>query len=331
MKPTLEEAEKILTSYPINVTKLKVFQGEEGDKKALWRISSPQGEFLLKRSHYPLEKILFSIYGQMYILAKGARVPPIILNTDGLPYVNRDGIVYIVYKWFPEARNPDFRQKNDLKQTLITLGQFHHACEGYIPPVHCSEKWRTGSGTRDYEKMNHRFIQLNQNPDKTKSKYGSVVLEYLPKAIERGQQVIYKLHKLGFDQAILSVHKKRLLTHEDFGEPNALIVHSKGYVIDMDGLAYNLPTRELAKIMIKGLRKHGIDEQQFHRMLKWYCEENLLSSKDKEIMLLEMSFPHQFMRLINNAHKKGGASERDFAHVVQFEEEKSKLLKRIEL
>ncbi len=325
-----EEAKRILPSYPLQVTKLKLFQGE-GSKKALWRISSPQGEYLLKRSHYPPEKILFSIYGQLHCLEKGARVPAIMKTKDGLPYVNNNGTVYIIYEWFPNARNPVFAQKEELKQTVIALAQFHRTLEGYIPPVVCNEKWRIGKGTRGYEKSINRMFELLQTLKKNKSNNYKHLIDYLPVAINQSKQILDNLNQTGFDEAIHTVRTRRLLTHEDFGAPNALIVDQKGYVIDIDGLAYNLPSRELAKIIIKGIRKQGFKVDTVKKIIKWYEQENPLTQQEMEIMLLEMSFPHQFIRIINSDLRDGMISIRNYSKVIEFEDRKRNLLASVQL
>lgn len=325
-----EEARSVLPYYPLHVTSLRLLQGE-GDKKALWHISSSQGEFVLKRSHYPLDRILFSIYGQLYILERGAKVPPILKTTDGLPYVNKHGTIYIMYTWFPNARNPDFSQNEDLKQTLITLAKFHRTLEGYVPPVQCYEKWRIGKGVRGYEKTINQMMQIYKEFKKDKSNNKPIVVDYFPTIIDESKQIVNQLQLARFDEAIYNVRKRRRLTHEDFGEPNALIVKQQGYVIDIDGLAYNLPSRELARIILKGIRKQGFKTSSVQQIIDWYGQENPFSRQELEIMLLEMSFPNQFLRLLNSDIRNGNISARDYAKVFEFEEKKRHLLAKIQL
>lgn len=325
-----DEANRVLPAYPLRVHHINILQGE-GSRKALWRVSSAQGEYLLKRSHYPLEKILFSIYAQLFVLKKGTRVPPILRAYDGLPYVHLDGTTYIVYKWLPEARNPDFAQKEDLKQTIIALGQFHKSLEGYIPPIACEENWREGKGTADYIKLIRHLNRLSVTFKKEKKGNYANIIEYFPKVIHRSEKLLERLQEVGFDSIIEEVRQRRLLTHEDFGAPNALIVRDTGYVIDIDGLAYNLPSRDLGRVILKGMRKQGMKESQIQQMIRWYDSENRLTKQEQEIMLLEMSFPHQLLRVAHSDLREGNISSKKYQRVIEFEDLKYSLLSRMKL
>ncbi len=328
MNKLYEEANRVLEEYPLKAKSLQVLSGE-GSRKALWHVATSQGEYVLKRSHYPLEKILFSIYGQLYILDKGARVPPMIMTRDGLPYVNKDDTIYMMYQWFPEARNPVFTQKEDLKQTLMALALFHRTLEGYIPPVECNKNWSVGKGTHTYEKMINRMIEVNTLGKKDQLGTKNQLFEFLPKTIERSMKIVERLKQTGLDDAIQEVHDRRLLTHEDFGEPNALILGNNGYVIDIDGLAYNLPSRDLARIIIKAIRKQGVSARNIQKMIDWYELENPLYKREKEILFLEMAFPSQFLRILHSDLRDGKMTVRNYSKVIAFEEKKRTLLQQL--
>lgn len=325
MKQLFAEAQQVLGSYPFSSARLRILSAE-GSRKALWHVATSEGEYVLKRSHYPLAKILFSIHGQLYAIKNGARVPPIIMTKDDLPYTLHEDKVYMLYQWFPEARNPIFTQKEDLKQTLNALALFHRALEGYVPPVDCLESWRVRKGTHSYEKSIQRMIEINALSKQETVSARNPIFAYLPKAIVRAIKVVERLKKAGLDDVIQEVHSRRLLTHEDFGEPNALMIGQKGYVIDIDGLSYNLPSRDLGKIITRGIRRRGLTVNEVEQIVDWYSLEYPLSKTDREILYLETLFPMQILRVLHKDLKEGPITTKNYAKVVEFEERKRALL-----
>jgi CotS family spore coat protein len=327
----LKEATTILQKYPYEIKDIEVIQGE-GERKALWKVNTQKGEIALKRSHYPLEKLLFSVYGHIYVLERGARVPQVILSKEKLPYVKTGNTVYTAYQWFPNSRNPDFNVKDDLKETVKALALFHQASKGYVPPVSCKEKWRMGKGIKTYQDLYKEITDMQENIKGLKDERRTLLLNYIPRTQKLIEDAVRQLEILEYDKVLYMARKQRYLTHEDFGEPNALMVGNKGYVIDVDGMAYNLPTRELQKMIIKGFRKHGMNGGLLKEIVSWYEGENPLSSEQKKIMLIEMSIPSHLFRFIRAMLYKGeDVSVRELAKVIEHENQKESVLQNIRL
>ncbi|MCF6093322.1 CotS family spore coat protein [Microaerobacter geothermalis] len=325
----LEEGKKVFEHFPYNMKHIRVIQGE-GSRKILWKVSTNQGDIALKRSHYPLEKLLFSIYGQMYVLDKGARVPRVLKSKKNIPYVQVGERVYTAYNWFRNSRNPNFQNKLEFRETIRGLALFHKTSEGYVPPVQCEEKWRLGKGIRSYQSLYQDVGAMVEEVKGLSEECKKAVGNYLPSSLRILEVAIKKLEEVGYDKLLKKAREKRNLTHEDFGEPNALMVGNKGYVIDLDGMAYNLPIRELQKMIIKGFRKHGINENLFKEIVSYYEQENPLSTELKKVMVIEMMIPSHLFRVLRTMIGKGeSVSPRTLEKIIQFEKQKQNVLENI--
>jgi CotS family spore coat protein len=328
----LHEGEVIFQSFPYQMKDIELIKGDGGSRKAVWKVTTPKGEFALKRSHYPLEKLLFSIYAQRYVHEKGARVPKVLNANDNKPYVNKSGIIYMAYPWLPNSRNPDFAIQDDLRETLKGLALFHRASEGYVPPVTCNENWLLDKGMVSYHTLYQEALNMYEQAKGLGDERKKVLLQYLPYSFQLIEDAIWQLERAGYEQVLRMAREKRFLTHEDFGPPNALMAGNKGYVIDMDGTAYNLPIRDFQKIAFQMFKKHGINSTDLRQMISWYEQESPLSWEQKKIMIAEMTIPTYFFGVLRAMLSgRRNISARKIDEVIQFEKSKEAVLRDIRL
>lgn len=73
-----------------------------------------------------------------------------------------------------------------------------------------------------------------------------------------------------------------VLCHQDYGKGNALLTKEGVYVIDLDGVTFDLPCRDLRKIIGKTSENRGYWHESFiFDILNWYSKINPLLPEEK--------------------------------------------------
>ena len=77
--------------------------------------------------------------------------------------------------------------------------------------------------------------------------------------------------------------KESCLCHQDFGTGNVMLSKEDGIVIDLDSVTYDLPTRDLRKIIGKRMMKlNDFSIKNIETILKFYETNNILSPDTKK-------------------------------------------------
>ena len=99
--------------------------------------------------------------------------------------------------------------------------------------------------------------------------------------------------------------ERSALCHQDYGEGNAILKEDTVYILDLDGITYDLPVRDLRKIIGKRMEKLGRwDKKLIEDIMLWYEKNNKLSSEEKNLLKIDLLFPHRFFGTVKNLFKK---------------------------
>jgi spore coat protein I len=92
-----------------------------------------------------------------------------------------------------------------------------------------------------------------------------------------------------------------VLCHQDYGKGNALLTPGGVWILDMDGVTFELAARDLRKIIHKTTENHGKwDEGTMKEILSWYEKGNVLSMEEKQMVYIDTLFPHSFFGTVKN-------------------------------
>ena len=103
-----------------------------------------------------------------------------------------------------------------------------------------------------------------------------------------------------------------------------MLSEGKGIVIDLDSVTYDLPARDLRKILVKRMLKlNDFSINSFETILKYYELNNILSMDQREVLKIDLMFPHLFFGLIKNLHKNLKPVSNDrISSIANFEQNK---------
>jgi spore coat protein I len=286
-------AEYIIGSWDVQVDRIEVIQG--GQMALVWKIHTSNGPVCLKRIHRPEKKALFSINAQNYLAEKGARVPGIIRNKQNDLFTKQGPFLFVLYDWI-EGGVFDLAVDPDLEVVMKGLAEFHLWSEGYHPPEGIPVFKKLGRWPNHYikrcQQMESWKIIAQNTPD---NPFSQLYLQEIDYFIEQGRQTLDRLMKSKYVPWIEEQSANPTLCHQDYGAGNTVLGNDgKIWVIDLDTVSYDLPIRDLRKMIIPLLDTTGVwDEARFQLMMNAYESVNPLTSEQKEVMYIDMLFPYE--------------------------------------
>lgn len=321
-------AKKVLLKYKIMPENLKMMQSK--GLKTLWKLMYKNTPLCLKRLNHSLEQSLFSVNAQIYIFNNGGNVPKVYANAKGNPITEYNGEFFVLYSWV-HGRDMNLDDPIDLALALRSLSKFHADSIGYEPPTTAKISSKLGNWPRQYESMKNRMLKIKeickQNPNIPS--YSSYINNVDP-IIEICNKALRFIDGSPYSDLCNIEQKESCLCHQDFGTGNVMLSKKLSTVIDLDGVTYDLPARDLRKIIGKRMLKfNDYSIKNIETILKCYETNIILSPKHKEVLKIDLMFPHWFFGLIKSIHKSDALINSDkISSIAKFEQNKFSVLQR---
>lgn len=84
---------------------------------------------------------------------------------------------------------------------------------------------------------------------------------------------------------------------QDYGWSNGQIGDGGVWIIDLDGVAYDLPIRDLRKLITSTMDDMGVwDTTWMKGMIDAYSQANPIESELMQVLLVDMSLPNEFYK-----------------------------------
>ncbi|MBM7704376.1 CotS family spore coat protein [Metabacillus iocasae] len=324
-------AEAMMVNWDLSVDRIEVIQGAQ--MGIVWKVFTSNGDaFCLKRIYRPEKKALFSIYAQNYLAKKGTKVPGIIPNKFGELYSKHDPFLFVVYEWI-EGRPFELTANEDLEFIMKGLANFHLDSIGYQPPPGIPIFTKLGRWPNHYIKRCQQMETwkqiAQQMPDDS---FSQLYLAEVDPFIAEGKETLQLLLNSGYHEWVNSIKHTPNLCHQDYGTGNSLLgPNGDIWVIDLDTVSFELPIRDIRKMIIPLLDTTGTwDDQTFNIMIDAYESVSPLTAEQKKIMFIDMLFPHQLYAVIRERFvRKTPLLGEKLSAAFEYEQIKSKALRNL--
>jgi spore coat protein I len=303
VKVLTELADSVLMEYGITPHQVQIIQNK--GLKTLWKFSHNGETMCLKRLRHTEDKALFSVNAQIFIHNNGGKVPRVILNKKGSAITPHGGQVFVLYGWI-DGRDLNFDNPEDLRLAVEGLARVHQASIGYKPPEGARVSSKLGKWPGQYQSMRTNLAEWKEASLQNKqSQAHESFLQHVDSVLEIADTAISALNKSPYD-AFVSLEQERYpLCHQDYGKGNALLKGRDVYVLDLDGATYDLAVRDLRKIIGKQSEDGGgWSKDRIDRIVGWYEGGRKLSDQEKEILAVDLLFPHWFFAEVKDIFKK---------------------------
>ncbi|NLD50083.1 MAG: CotS family spore coat protein, partial [Clostridiaceae bacterium] len=255
---------------------------------------------------HTFDKALFSVHAQDYAKKSGGRVPEVLRDKSDNLIVNYNEQLFVLYEWLI-GRDLEFGNKEDLRRAVAGLADFHAATKGYKAPNNARVSTKLGKWPDQYSSMKNKLINWKETARENSSiQCYDVYLKYVEDMVELSESALRLLKKSSYCDLTSDASSSVVLCHQDYGKGNALLVNNDVYVIDLDGVTFDHPVRDLRKIIGKLAENKGIwDLTSISDILGWYREFNPLDKKEEELLYIDLLYPHWFYGLVKNMFLNG--------------------------
>ncbi|WEK53132.1 MAG: CotS family spore coat protein [Candidatus Cohnella colombiensis] len=298
--PEVEEiAQRVIEQYEMSVSSMTLITSKPDKGGAIWRIETDHGPRSLKVLHREPRRSLYSVYAQQYLVEQGARVPALIKTKNGQIYTEAGGKLWIVTDWIELTP----ASKVDLEGAMALvygLGEFHAHTRGYIPPETATKSSRIYKWPKHYAKM---IEKMGWFRDIARAYPETIGSERLLAEVEQFEQQAREAYARFIDSPYELMTSKGEphwgLVHQDYGWSNGQMGPDGIWVIDLDGVSYDFPIRDLRKLITSTMDDMGVwDTVWIRGMIQAYHEANPLNRETFVLLLNDMSFPNEFYKHI---------------------------------
>jgi len=290
-------AEQVMKQYDMSVTSRTLITSKPDKGGAIWRIETNKGPRSLKLLHRNPERSLFSVGLQEYVVRQGARVPALIPAKDGKLFVEMGGKLWIVTDWISliPATKVDLVGAQEL---CYGLGEFHRHTKGYLPPFGAKNSSRLFRWPNYYQKVVKKIGWMREMAKAYRDTVASpsilaVVDQYERQAVE----ALERLRASAYPRMVAMGEPHWGLVHQDYGWSNGQNGPGGLWVIDLDGVSYDLPFRDLRKLITSTMDDMGVWDLTWMRgMIDAYHQANPLDAESYEVLLIDMAVPNEFYK-----------------------------------
>lgn len=290
-------AQLVMEHYDMEIYTKTLITSKPDKGGAIWKIETNKGPRSLKLLHRKPIRSLFSVGAQDYVVKNGGRVPELIQTKEGALYVEKGGKLWIVTDWI-EFLTPASKDLSGAQALCYGLGEFHRHTRGYTPPVGSQKASRLFRWPAYYQKIITK-IGWFRNVAKAYSDIpSSQALLSVIDIFERQALDALSLLEQPFYAQMLSMGEEYWgLVHQDYGWSNGQLGTGGLWVIDLDGVAYDLPIRDLRKLISSSMDDLGRwDVPWIQGMISAYHDANPIDKETYEILLNDLAFPNEFYK-----------------------------------
>ncbi|MFG0216329.1 CotS family spore coat protein [Brevibacillus porteri] len=290
-------ADEVIKEYDMSVKSRTLITSKPDKGGAIWRIETDKGPRSLKVLHRTPERSLYSVAFQEYVVKQGARVPALIPARNGSLFVEKGGKLWIVTDWI--ALQP--ATKVDLvgaQELCYGLGEFHRHSKGYIPPAGAKNSSRLYRWPNHYQKIAKKIGWMREVAKAySETPTSKSILAVVDHYEQQAWAALEKLKTSAYPKMIKMGEAHWGLVHQDYGWSNGQNGPGGLWVIDLDGVSYDLPFRDLRKLITSTMDDMGVWDVTWMRgMIEAYHKANPLDRESFEVLLNDMAVPNEFYK-----------------------------------
>ncbi|MDZ5473692.1 CotS family spore coat protein [Bacillus sp. 31A1R] len=332
-----ELAYEVVKSYDFAVRDMQVMATKPFKGGAIWKLETTKGPKSLKLLHRRPSRSLFSLAAQEYLVeVKKARVPSIVQSKSGSNFVERGGKLWFVAEWIVPLE-PVNDNLEGAKLLCHALGEFHYLTSGYKPPKQAEISSRLYKWPKNYQKVIEKLDWFRQILTLyTELPASNIIMSHLDFYEKQAKNSLERLNNSPYSELVKKGNVYWGLAHQDYGWSNAQMGPNGMWVIDLDGVSYDLPIRDLSKLItgaMSGLAQW--DSTWVREMIQSYHEARPIPPELYEVLMIDLSLPNEFYKNIKHMiYDPELFLDEDLKSIVesivQLEDSKWKVLKEIE-
>jgi CotS family spore coat protein len=290
----------VINNYNIKVHNKRLITSKPDKGGAIWKIETNKGTHSLKLLHRHPARSLFSIGAQDYLFRHGARVPAFVPTKSGKLYTEVGRKLWIINKWIKPLAQATKINIEGAQKLCYGLGEFHKLSRGYIPPQGAESASRLTRWPDHYRKIIMKigwFRTLAQNYKNAPA--SAILLSVVDKFENQAREALVRLESSPYAKLAAQGEQYWGIVHQDYGWSNGQLGPGGVWIIDLDGVAFDLPIRDLRKLITSTMDDLGEWNMKWIKgMLNAYHKANPIKPELFEVLLIDMAMPNEFYKHI---------------------------------
>ena len=291
-------AEEVLKHYNLSVKSMTCITTKSDKGGAIWKLETDSGPKSLKLLHRRPTRSMFSLGAQEYLVdVQKANVPPLVKTKDGENYLVVGGKCWFVAEWI-EPLFPVTKDLEGAKHLCRALGEFHRLSQGYVPPAKSELPSRLYKWPKNYQKVIEKMDWFRNLANAYSEMPASpLLLSVVDQFEDQAKRGLEALNQSSYHELTQLGNEAWGLVHQDYGWSNGQMGENGMWVIDLDGVAYDIPIRDLRKLITGTMADlYKWDVTWVREMIKAYHEANPISKELYEILMIDLAMPNEFYK-----------------------------------
>jgi len=301
----MEDIKEVLKNYDIEVLNIKT-ESYKG-KKGVWWIETPKGKKILKQQAYSSRTLEFIIAAVEYLISNGIHIPEINKTKQGEKYILFNKTCFVLSEAI-EGKNLDYGSSENMQRVVQELAKFHKASRGFEPPANAKIRTHLGGWIEKYKEQAKKlkgYFELECSKS-SHTKFGEVIIKEFPFFYERMERAIIESDQPPYHNWVEEVRQTGGLCHQDFTAGNLILdKRNRIYVLDTDSITFDIPLRDIRKLLNKIVKRKGQwDLMPVRDILIWYQRQNPLQDWQWQLLKPTLVYPHLFVGIMSKYYEK---------------------------
>ena len=249
----------------------------------------------MKSLYLTLERQRFIVKSEQLLAKKGVNLACPVTTSKGELHMLYNQYPYVLYEWI-DGESAKLRDYNDLESIIQSMAEFHYVSSSLSYPsditIYEHNHWMN-----EYNSRLKSIEMWETAHKKTKNKNEAVVRNFIPFFKKMAKKALNELKLSKYDDYVNGVYSKSLV-HGDFHNNNVIILKNDNVIIDFEDVRFDLPSKDLLRIYSLYINNHRFHSRAFLNMMKTYEYDHPLSPDVRQLVYIDLLFPHSFERLL---------------------------------
>ena len=294
----------VLPHYGLENFEITQVKFKDTDKqRAVYKISSSESCYCLKKIYFSLEDLLFVYSSIEWLYRNDVKVPRILPTKDRGRFVNYENMLFILTPWI-EGEKCSYDNIQNVLDASANLAKIHNCTENFKPIDGSSPR----TGFEDlYSSLSKHFQQLlicSNNAFKYGDKFSKIFLQYFDTNLTLAQISIDIASSINNNNLVKN------LCHLDYVNKN-IIFDSYGdiWTIDFDKCKIDYRVHDISYFFRRLLKRDNTkwDLELTINCLNLYEQAHPLTLDEYKSIIVYLAFPQKFWKIsrdyYNNINK----------------------------
>lgn len=281
---------EIISQYDISIRKYQYI-------RSAYYLETNKGKFLLRKIDLPKEQILFDYEVDTHLKHNHFKsINAIYTTKKRVPYAVC-GEQYYIMQAYIEGEETDFKNFEDLKNTIYVLAEFHKAARNVASRVKDVNSINIKNIYDYYTKRNIQNTKLKKSITalKQKSNFEIMFLDHCDAYTTLEQMALSGISRDLAGKLIKQVKDGQTVAHKDYTYHTVNKTHMGQYLINnLDACSYDIQVVDLACILGRIMQKNDWDVEMLYELIKAYDSKNALLKEEFEILKAMMIYPEKY-------------------------------------